>query len=181
MPTSRPTAVRALGSLALALLIALPSAAAAQVGIGVAGGPVVPLGDLGDRLESGFHGGVVLDVALPLFPVGFRGDLFYQRLPGAGSQESYDHLSVTANARLTLLPLPLLSGYVTAGAGLYSSDYDADLPEPLGARRTHVGLNGGVGARVTVVLVRGFVEARYHRVLTDPARAFLPITVGIAF
>ena len=117
MPRSPLAPFVTIASLAAAALLWMPSSAGAQLGIGIAGGPVVPIGDLGEQVDGGFHGGVVLDVALPLLPVGFRGDLFYQRLPGAGSQESYDHFSVTANARLTILPLPLLSGYVTAGAG----------------------------------------------------------------
>lgn len=171
----------AFAAAAAATLLAVPQAARAQVGIGVAGGPVFPVGDMADGFGRGFHAGVVLDLALPLFPVGVRGEAMYQRLPAEGAAEDYDHLSVGVNGRLTLLPLPLVSGYVTAGAGLFRSDFPGSDPAPADGSSTDVGLNGGVGARINALFVRGFVEVRYQRVISDPARSFVPITVGIVF
>lgn len=171
----------AAGLIAAAVLLAASPGAHAQVGLGVAAGPVFPTGSLGDAVESGFHAGVVADVGIPFVPFGVRGDLTYQRLPGAGDLPSYSHFAVTVNGRLSVVPLPLVAPYVTAGLGLYSSAYHADVAEPAPGRDTEMGLNGGVGARLNLLVVRPFVEARYHRVMADPARAFVPITVGVFF
>jgi hypothetical protein len=172
---------RGFAALAAAALLLIPFAVDAQVGTGIAGGPALPMGSLGDEVESGFHGGLVVDLAFPLSPVGVRGDLMYQRLPGSGNRDSYSHLSATVNGRFTLLPLPLLSGYATAGPGLYSSAYQAEAAAPDSGRNLDFGLNGGVGARLNALFLRGFVEVRYHHVLSDPARGFVPITAGIIF
>jgi hypothetical protein len=164
----------------LALAIATAPAAQAQVNLGVAGGPVSPAGQLGDVVNPGFHGGVVVDLGIPLLPFGVRADAMFQRLPGARGGADFNQLFGTMNGRVGLLPIPLLSAYATAGAGLYSSSFAGDGAGD-GERTVDTGLNAGVGARVNLIFVRPFIEARYHRILTDPARGFIPISVGVFF
>jgi hypothetical protein len=161
-------------------LLALNQPAEAQVSIGVAGGPSTPVGSLGDLVRPGLHAGVVLDVGLPLIPLGARGEAMFQRLPGGGGMDDFDQVWVTANGRFDVLPLPLLGAYVTGGVGLYSSTFNAQ-HGVTGDRVTSTGVNAGVGADINMLMVRPFIEVRYHRVLTDPARAFLPITFGVYF
>jgi hypothetical protein len=164
----------------LALASATPPAAQAQVNLGVAGGPVSPVGRLADVVNAGFHGGVVVELGIPLLPFGVRADAMFQRLPGAAGGADFNQLFGTVNGRVGLLPIPLLSAYATAGAGLYSSSF-AGGGAADGGRSVDTGLNAGVGARVNLIFVRPFIEARYHRVLTDPARDFIPISVGVFF
>jgi hypothetical protein len=165
---------------AVLALLASATPASAQIRLGVAGGPSTPVGGLSDVVNPGVHGGLVLNVGLPLIPISVRGELMVQRLPGAGDGAALDQVWGAANGRLDLLPLPLVGVYVTAGAGLYSSRFD---PNPLATpeRTTDPGINIGVGADIQLFVVRPFIEARYHRVLTDPARGFVPITVGVFF
>lgn len=154
--------------------------AGAQVRLGVGGGPATPVGDFGDPLERGFHGEVLVDLGLPLVPLGLRGSLTYMRLPASDPEaEDYSHIAGTLNARFDLLPIPLVDAYVTAGVGLYSSDYADQLPGASDGRDTERGISVGVGASVNLVFVRPFAELRYHRVLDDPARSFVPLTVGV--
>jgi hypothetical protein len=154
--------------------------ASAQLRVGVAGGPATPLGDFGDPLERGFHGGVVLDAGVPLFPVGVRADLTYLRLPaGDASGQDYSQVAGTLNARVDLLPIPLLDAYAIGGVGLYASDYADAVPGASGGWATEPGINLGVGASVNLIFIRPFAEVRYHRVMKDPARSFVPLTVGV--
>jgi hypothetical protein len=165
---------------ALALAMTTAPAAQAQVNLGVAGGPVSPVGGLGDVVNAGFHGGVVIDLGIPVLPFGVRADAMYQRLPGTAGGDDFNQLFGTVNGRVGLIPIPLLSAYATAGAGLYSSSFAGDRTTDNG-RSVDTGINAGVGARINLVFVRPFIEARYHRVLAEPARAFIPITAGIFF
>lgn len=170
------------GITAGALIFAAPTADA-QVNLGVAGGPTIPAGDLSDVVDPGFHGGVVADIGVPLLPFGVRGDLMFQHLPGAGDLDSFQQLSGTVNGRFSLLPVPLVSLYLTGGIGLYGSQYDGDRTDTVGddSWSADFGLNGGVGARLNLLVLRPFIEARYHSVMADETRAFIPVTIGVYF
>jgi hypothetical protein len=172
--------MRKLIAVAAAALLAHAAPASAQISLGVAGGPSTPAGGLSDVVNPGLHGGLVLDLGLPLIPIAVRGEVMVQRLPGAGERDAFDLVWAAANGRLDLLPLPLIGVYVTGGAGLYSSRFD---PNPLVSpeRATDAGINIGVGGDLNLFLVRPFIEARYHRVLTSPGRGFVPITLGVYF
>jgi hypothetical protein len=169
------------GLLMVATLMGAP--AMAQIGFGVGGGPSFPTGSLGDHVDAGFHAGLVADIGLPFVPLGVRGDLIFQRLPGTAGNEAFQQISGVVNGRFNLVPLPLVATYVTAGAGLYSSSWgldEAGRPANVGSN-VDIGLNAGLGTRVNFLLVRPFAEIRYHRVLGDPTRAFVPVTLGVYF
>jgi len=169
------------------LVLAAP-AAQAQVNLGVAGGLTFPTGNLSEFVDPGLHGGVVADIGIPLLPFGVRSDLMFQHLPGSGNRDDFQQLSGTVNGRFTLLPIPFVSLYLTGGIGLYGSRYDGDRSDTVGIATvrddswsTDFGLNGGVGARINLLVLRPFIEARYHSVMADETRAFIPVTVGVYF
>jgi hypothetical protein len=166
-------------ALCAACLIALPHDASAQVRIGVGAGPVTPLGDLGDAVDAGIHGGLALELGVPLLPLGLRADLMMQRLPGRAGAGNLTDIFATLNGRLDVLPVPLLSAYATAGGGLYSSSWSTDGTDA--GRTTDFGINAGIGASIGLVVVRPFVEVRLHRVLGDNSRSFVPVTLGLFF
>jgi len=165
---------------ALTLLAGITTTANAQAGFGFAGGPSYPVGELGDVVDSGFHAGVTMDAGLPLLPVGIRADLMFQHLPGRAGSASFRQVAGTVAARVGVLPLPVLSPYLLGGVGLYASSFDPD-PEVDGDWGTDAGINFGAGVRLNLLVIRPFVEARYHRVLSNPGRGFVPITVGVHF
>jgi hypothetical protein len=164
------------------LLVALSggaSDAAGQIRLGIAGGPVHPLGGLGDMVGRGFHGGVVLDAGLPLIPLGLRLELMYQRLPSVALESGdYSHVAATVNARMDVLPVPFIAAYLTGGAGLYASESFRQEPRGSGGWGTASGVNLGFGASFDLVFLHPFAELRYHRVFDDPRRGFAPLTIG---
>jgi hypothetical protein len=166
--------------LAIALVAATATAGHAQIGFGVAGGPSFPAGDLSNVVNAGFHAGVVAELGIPLFPLGVRADLMLQQMPGIGNNSDFRQLAGTVNGRFGLLPLPFVSAYVTAGAGLYGSSFQPSTGTTDGWTQ-NAGINGGLGARLNLFVLRPFVEARYHRVMGDQARSFIPVTFGIFF
>jgi hypothetical protein len=170
---------RILAAAVAASLLTLSSDAQAQVRIGVGAGPVTPLGDLADAVDTGLHGGLALELGLPLLPIGLRADAMVQRFSGRGDVGNLNEFYGTLNGRFDVLPVPLLSAYVTAGGGLYSSKWDA--AGGSSERQTDFGINAGVGGSIGLVVVRPFIEVRAHRVLGDNARTFVPVTIGVFF
>jgi hypothetical protein len=157
-----------------ALALAAP-AAHAQVGFGIGGGPTFPTGNLSNAVNAGFHGGVVVDLGIPLLPLGVRGDAMLHHMPGVGNAPNLRQFAATVNGRFSLLPLPLVSAFVIGGPGMYVGGFSGQ------DTTTDVGFNIGVGARVNLLVIRPFIDARYNRVLRDPGRGFIPVTVGIMF
>ena len=50
------------------------------VRFGIAGGATLPVSDLKDVSKTGWHAGALLDVGIPLFPLGFRVDAMWNQL-----------------------------------------------------------------------------------------------------
>jgi hypothetical protein len=167
-------------ALLLGALLGAARGAEAQVRVGVAGGPVYPFGDLGDVLDRGYNGGIVFDAGLPLLPLSLHGQLMFQNSSASAPQDQdYRHLGASLNAQLDLLPLPLAAAYATGGVGLYLSDYHEDQPAGASGWSRDPGINVGAGASLSVVVVKVFAEVRYVRLLSDPARTFVPLTIGV--
>jgi hypothetical protein len=160
-------------------LAALPQKAAAQVGIAVAGGPVLPTGELADAVDTGIHAGLVLRFRAPLIPVTLGAGLMGYYMPGTGDLRPLRQVSGILDGQLRLLPIPVLTPYLVAGVGLYGSSHDVD-PDLDPSFAWHAGLAAGLGIGVDL-LIEAFVEARYHYVFAPDARTFVPLSVGIYF
>jgi len=153
-----------------------PTSASAQlVRFGVGVGPSMPTGSFGDVFQTGVHAQAMLGLRIPLVPVAVRADLGYHRFtsPSPGVAD-LDQFAGTVNGFLTVVPLPVLSGYVTGGAGVYHLSG--------GGSSTEFGVNGGAGIRANLWLIEPFAEVRYHHVFADGgAGRMLPITIGVMF
>jgi hypothetical protein len=170
--TTRIAAFAAAGLLALGA----PAATTAQIpgiDIGIAGGPTIPLGSLGDETDTGLHFRGSFGLEIPLLPIGARADLLWQRFP------HHDDGAVTTlggllNATLRM-PFPIIRPYGIAGVGYMRHS------EPHGGHTDDFdefafALGAGVGLRL--MGFGGFVEARY----LDWGRArSVPLTIGITF
>jgi opacity protein-like surface antigen len=98
--------------------------------------------------------------------------------------------SVSANIKWGLLPIPIVTPYVTGGIGLARLNVDAakvklDGIETKGyagfESETKTAFNLGVGVDIKIGITL-FVEARYTWVLTDPKTSTLvPVAIGITF
>ena len=172
-------------------------------------GPAVGGSDaLKDVYGSGFGGGAHLDVNTMIMSIRFSGDYLrfspdnskYQAalanyIGVAASQFSVDgggitYWSLTANAKLPILPLPVISPYITGGIGfgivsvddakiLQNNVETKQFPGFSSESKTAFNLGAGVDLNIGITL---FLEVRYTWVMTDPKTSTLvPVSIGITF
>jgi hypothetical protein len=174
---------------ALLAALALPAVAEAQIGFGVAAGVAQPVGDFGNVAKAGPLFSGLVNVSIPLAPVGVRLE---------GSYGSYDYksfvgstggnvrmFSATANAMVSTPGL--ISAYGIGGIGYYHFSAECT---GCSSSSSNVGFNGGVGVRAGLFGFSAFAEARYHYIpgestptiggLTSSTQ-FIPVSVGITF
>jgi Outer membrane protein beta-barrel domain len=163
--------------------------AQAQVGFGVAAGASVPMGDFSDVASTGYQASALLNLSVPLLPIGFRFE---------GSIGEYDYkggaLAVGAKARIVsgtanvMLSTPGIIGpYLIGGVGYYRVSAECS-----GCSTTNdkVGFNGGAGLKIGLGGLSAFAEARYHYIpgASDATTGgkksntqFVPLSVGVTF
>lgn len=163
---------------------------------------------ISDAYGSGWGGGAHIDLSFLVFSFRLSGDYLtysldedkfrsaYEEIFGpAVSQMNIDGggmhiLSVSANGKLNLAPIPIVTPYVTGGVGLAWLTLDetktsiagvAGRTFPSGSQSAKTTFNVGVGADVTLG-VELFVEARYVWIMTDGENStYVPVTVGVTF
>ena len=164
---------------------------------------------LKDIYGTGYGGGVHFDVNFVMFSFRLSGDFLtfapdneryrdaLSRLTGLpASQFSIDGgriniLSGTVNGKAMLLPLPLVSPYLTGGIGLaLLSVDDAKIAFPglpgytvrgwfSSDMKTTFNLGAGVDLNVAIPL---FLEVKYVWILTEGSSStYVPVTLGITF
>lgn len=200
--------------LVFALVTALASWASAQVSLGWGiHGNYAQLDVSSSAISSvygpGWGGGAHLDVNLMMISLRFSGDYvafspdqgkyrneLAQLLGSAAAGYTIDGgkvniLSVSANAKWTLLPIPILSPYLTGGIGLAQrSAGDLTVKNngtPISAvpsigDETGTAVNLGAGVDLKLGGVALFAEARYTWILGhEKSTKYIPIAVGITF
>ncbi|MFN0157417.1 MAG: outer membrane protein [Bacteroidota bacterium] len=160
---------------------------------------------LKDVYGAGFGGGAHLDIDLVILSLRISGDyiafspddakflsLMNAANPGANFTSidggSLSIISGHVNGKLPILPLPVVTPYVTGGIGLARIGFsDVDVASASGSgtatfdseTKTAVNLGAGVDLKLGVSL---FVEARYTWILTEgETSTYIPVTVGITF
>ena len=172
---------------------ALPLSAQSQVSAGVGAGFAMPFGTFRDEMNPGLRALATLDLSLPEMPVSLRIDAAYDRfgfksaLVGAAGSETGARTIASGSVNLTLGSLDSLdssgsprvvSPYAIAGVGMHRIGCTGRQCDVL----TQMGWNAGIGARLGLFGLRGFTEARLHRVpgaLSD--LYYVPVTVGLLF
>jgi hypothetical protein len=182
--TMRSRFVAALGVLgALAVSASVATAQDSKpVSVGVMGGLSLPMGDLGDAVESGFNitGSVYFMPSGSRF--GLRGDLGYDSFSGKGNSNFNSNiLSFTGNV---LLPVGTetaegsIRPYVIGGGGFYRFSNDV----PGSDSNTDFGIGVGGGLEFKLAGFSTFAEARFVNVFSDPGSTrWIPITFGVRF
>jgi opacity protein-like surface antigen len=163
---------------------------------------------LKDVYGAGFGGGVHLDVSLAMVSFRLSGDYlsfspdndkYRTGLEGiigtAAGQFSVDGGGISMyagniNAKMDILPLPIVKPYLTGGIGLARlSVDDAKVMQggvetkayPGFASETMTAYNVGAGVDLNVG-VSLFLEVKYMWIMTDPETSTLvPVTIGITF
>jgi opacity protein-like surface antigen len=185
---------------AAAMLLASHAPLAAQMltspfRFGITGGATLPVGNLSDRSNTGWNAGALLDVGLPLVPIGFRLDVTWQQLDtkrfavGAaelpsGGEIKNRFIAGTFNALYTFNSMAPTKFYLIGGVGGYNwREEVAPLALPSATHsETKFGINAGAGFRFQLTGFSTFIEARWHDVFTTgPSSQFFPINVGITF
>lgn len=167
-------------AIAAAVLFAAVARSAAQspARLGLLAGATVPVSDYATNKNVGYHIGLLLDVRVPLSPVGFRVDGAFHEIGYSGNSTKQDIWSTNANVLLKLPTGTMIVPYVIGGVGIYNSHRTLIL----GAHSTtDPGMNVGGGLRFEAGDLTTFVEARYHRVTGDAGIRMVPITLGVLF
>ena len=180
--------------LAAALLGVLSPTAPLQgqrpVTLGLAGGVALPAGNFGHGVDVGWHALATLSLGRQMhaYPLALRLDGAYSQFafagtgaggsaPARGSQRT---VSATVNPtyRLPSAGWPL-APYLIGGAGAYNLGCAGGASC---TATTRFGWNAGLGTRFAGLRLKGFVEARYHRVASKGGDVqFFPVTLGLTF
>ncbi len=159
-------------------LVLAPLPAFAQARFGIAAGLAIPVNDLGDDADLGYHFAASLNFGGTHVPIGARIDGAYSGFNLKNSSDDVRILDLTANAVANMGQRPT-SPYLIGGLGIYNSkvgNFDS---------HANIGINLGGGLRFPVGDMTTFLEARYHVMLgdrTDFANLqFIPITFGVIF
>jgi hypothetical protein len=186
---------------ALALTAATSSTAQAQgrgapvarpFSFGVSAGAAIPTGKTSDAATTGLGITGLVDYRTPTMPFTLRGELSYDRFGIKDLPSSIDgHHGVLAGIVNFVAAMPSsgsIAPYFIGGPGVYSvktvvSDNDVEVS----AKKTAMGLNGGMGLNFRIGTIGAFAEARYHYVFSkDKDKGFenmqhIPLSFGIRF
>jgi opacity protein-like surface antigen len=163
--------------------------------LGIGGGISLPVSDTKDAFKDGFHIRGILEVKPPMFPLGLRGALGYQKFDlshaPAGTTGSGNILSGLGGITLGMWLGPLRP-YVTAGLGAFRVETKVDSTGTEGStHQTKFGIDGGAGVQFKLASLKGFLEGRIENVYTDQgfdtsifkknSTRIIPVTFGLMF
>jgi opacity protein-like surface antigen len=172
-------------------------------------GPVITGSQtIDDAYGTGWGGGAHIDLSFLAFSFRLSADYLTYSLDVDRFRRSYEEtfgpavsqlnieggglriLSVSANGKLNIAPIPLVTPYVTGGVGLAWLTLDetktsiagvAGRTFPSGSQGGKTTFNIGAGADISLG-VDLFVEVRYVWILTEGAKStYVPVTVGVTF
>lgn len=191
----RMVAVIVLGLLWASSALAQQSETGKMLQLGIGGGISLPVSDAKDALKNGYHIRGILEVKPPMFPVGLRGALGYQKFDlahaPAGTTGSGNILSGLGGITIGMWLGPLRP-YVTAGLGAFRVEQKVDSTGTEGSTtQTKFGIDGGAGVQFKLASLRGFIEGRVENVYTDQgfdtsifrknSTRIIPVTFGLMF
>ena len=164
---------------------------------GITAGASVPLSSFGDGVNTGYNVGGLVNVGIPLSPIGFRGEVGWNRFDLSGSDLSGNVRMINGALNVVMAPSTIMTAkpYFIAGVGAYNVKTSIDqgalatpngLFDPSGqeSSSTRLGFNGGIGLAFGLGSVGTMLEARYVSVNGangGSSLSFVPVTFGITF
>lgn len=163
---------------------------------------------LKDAYGLGLGGGAHLDISLIAFSFRFSADYIHYGVDEEKLREAYRPMfgdavnqinidggdlgiySISANGKLNILPIPVLTPYLTGGIGLAWLNRDeaktsisgvggATIPASSSSGKTMLNIGAGADFKLGVKL---FAEVKYCVIFTEGTNStYIPITVGITF
>ena len=163
-------------------LIGTPAQGQARLLVGV--GVSSPNGEFAERADLGRHGRAGIQVGVPAFPLSFRADGEYHRLPedaGAGTATDGSYTVMVAGTASAVFTLGIGVGpsvYVLGGLGRYRTD-TSDSGEP----DTDSGIHAAGGVGFGLLGLGLFAEARVVRISKgqDESNRMVLLTLGARF
>ena len=186
-------------TLMLPLLLAASVASSSPlkpITIGFGGGVSVPVSDTKNAFKSGWHGTGIVELNLPMMPVGLSGSFSYHRFSldkqSVGFDGSGRILAGLANATMSF-PIPgPIKPYLIAGIGTYNIKANPDSSgAPASKSTTKFGIDGGAGVKISLpgTGIHAFIEGKFENIYADqgPNSAvvkdfktqIIPVTFGI--
>ena len=174
----------------LCLTVAAP--AQAQAHFGIAAGASIPESTFGELVNTGFNVTGMVNVTVPLSPLGFRGEVGFNRFDFASNVGNGNVRMINGAANVILTPSSIMGAkpYLIGGIGAYNVKGTSGGGGILGSvagsssSDTRLGFNGGLGLTFGLGPVGTMLEARYVTVNGkngSGSTAFVPVTFGITF
>jgi len=175
------------------LLLFAAGSAGAQVtkplSFTIFGGAVMPTGDAGDVLNTGWTAGGALDLSVPASPFGARLEGSYTRfgvqgLSGTGVDANTSDLGFNLNLVMTVANTGLVKPYLTAGPSFSNLKVSAsDGTTSQSDSESHWGFNAGGGIDFGLGGLGARVDLRYKHISTGDGSSYtsIPLTFGIRF
>lgn len=153
--------------------------------LGLSGGASIPVGDLSDRVNTGYSLNGHVGIAAPTWPISFRGDVGYNSWGAKDNTIDVNDANIhawsfTGNAVYSVPVQSMVRPYLIGGIGAYKTGVSSG--NTSFNDDTRFGYNLGGGITLPLTGFNTFVEARYNHVNTDGGSfAYVPITFGIMF
>lgn len=181
------------------LTFASPTAAHAQAHFGISAGASIPESRFGEAASTGYNVNAMINVAVPLSPLGFRAEAGLNHFDFDGSNTSGSVRMINGSANVILTPSTIMGAkpYLIGGLGMYNvkTSVSPSNTTPLGgifsgaapgseSSDTRLGFNGGIGLTFGLGTIGTMLEARYVTVNGkngSGSLAFVPVTFGVTF
>ena len=180
------------------LCLTLTTPAHAQAHFGISAGASIPESRFGESVSTGYNVNAMINVGVPLSPLGFRAEAGLNHFDFDGSNTSGSVRMINGSANVILTPTTIIGAkpYLIGGLGMYNVRMTfGGTATPLGglfsgsapgsqSSDTRLGFNGGVGLTFGLGSVGTLLEARYVTVNGkngSGSLAFVPVTFGITF
>lgn len=180
----------------LSLTLAPDAHAQAQMmpHFGISAGASIPQSSFGDGVNTGYNVNGMINIGVPLSPLGFRGEVGWNRFDLSGNNVSGNVRMVNGAVNVVLAPSTVMTAkpYFIAGLGVYNVKTTgnatggilAGATPTTSTADTRLGFNGGIGFAFGLGPVGTMLEARYVNVNSSDnsgSLSFVPISFGITF
>ena len=192
--TSRIALTAAAALLSLTLAPAAHAQAQMMPHFGISAGASIPQSSFGDGVNTGYNVNGMINIGVPLSPLGFRGEVGWNRFDLSGNNVSGNVRMVNGAVNVVLAPSTVMTAkpYFIAGLGVYNVKSTGNATGGIlsgavpttSTADTRLGFNGGIGFAFGLGPVGTLLEARYVNVNSSDnsgSLSFVPISFGITF
>lgn len=191
---TRCIALTAAALLSLTLAPAAHAQAQMMPHFGISAGASIPQSSFGDGVNTGYNVNGMVNIGIPLSPLGFRGEVGWNRFDLSGNNVSGNVRMVNGAVNVVLAPSTVMTAkpYFIAGLGVYNVKTTVNSSGGIlapgaftsASSDTRLGFNGGIGFAFGLGPVGTLLEARYVSVNSSNnsgSLSFVPISFGITF